>query len=67
MDIVPLWLHKSMVQILIDHKYCVRHLFDFETLLAGQAVLQMSQISRLCVISMCMLTQHVCKLNAYIL
>ena len=40
-----------MVKILIGCKYYVRHLNkkDFEIFLAGQAALQMSQISRSCV------------------
>ena len=42
-----------MVKILIGQKYCVRYLTqkDYEIFLAGQAVLQMSQISRSCVIA----------------
>ena len=50
-DNVLIWLHhrEYIVNILIGHKYYVRHL-DFEIFLADQAVLQMSQISRSCVI-----------------
>ena len=42
-----------MVEILIDCKQCVRHLnrMKVEIFLVGQAVLQMNQISRLCVIT----------------
>ena len=39
-----------MVEILIGCKYCVRHLNE-KILIAGQAVLQMSQISKSCVIA----------------
>ena len=54
MDTVFVWLphRKSIVKNLIVHKYYVRHLNkNFETFLVGQAVLQMSQISRLCIIT----------------
>ena len=55
LDTVLIWLphRKCIVKILIDCKYYVKHLKqqDFEIFLAGQAVLQMSQISRLCVIA----------------
>ena len=54
-DIVFIWLslRKCIVKILIGHKYYVKHLNnqDFEIFLVGQAVLQMSQISRSCVIA----------------
>ena len=43
MDTVLLWLHhrKCLVDILIDHKYCIKRFEqkDFEIFLAGQAVL----------------------------
>ena len=55
MDAVLIWLphRKCIVKILIDRKYYVKHLKqkDFDIFLAGQAVLQMSQISRLCVVA----------------
>ena len=52
MDIVLIWLphRKCVVKILIGCKYYVRQK-DFEIFLVGQAVLQMSQISRSCVIA----------------
>ena len=52
MNNVLLWLshRKCMVEILIGCKYCVRHLNE-KILIAGQAVLQMSQISKSCVIA----------------
>ena len=52
MDTVLIWLphRKCIVNILIGHKYYVRHLNN-EIFLAGQAVLQMSQISRSSVIA----------------
>ena len=53
MDTVLIWLphRKYIVKILIGHKYCQTfEQQDFEIVLAGQAVLQMSQISRSCVI-----------------
>ena len=40
------------MKILIDHKYCQTfEQQDFEIFLVDQAVLQMSQIPRLCVIA----------------
>ena len=54
MDTALIWLphRKCIVKILFGHKYYVKHLNkDFEIFLAGQAVLQMSQISRSCVIA----------------
>ena len=55
MDTVLIWLpyRKSIVKILIGRKYYVKHFEqkDFEIFLAGQAVLQMSQILSLCVIA----------------
>ena len=48
MDAVLIWLphRKCIVKILIGCKY-----YDFEIFLADQAVLQLSQISRSCVIA----------------
>ena len=54
MDIVLIWLshRKCIVKILIGRKYCQTfEQEDFEIFLAGQAILQMSQISRSCVIA----------------
>ena len=54
MDTVRVWLlhRKCIVKILIGCKYCqIFEQKDLEIFLAGQAVLQMSQISRLCVIA----------------
>ena len=55
MDTALIWLPymKCIVKILIGHKHYVKHLNkkDFEIFLAGQAELQMSQISRSCVIT----------------
>ena len=47
-----LWLphRKCVVKILIDGKYYVRHLNE-KILIAGRAVLQVCQISRLCAIA----------------
>ena len=52
MDTVFIWLphRKCIVKILISHKYYFEQK-DFEIFLAGQAVLQMSQISGSCVIA----------------
>ena len=52
MDTVLIWLpHREyIVKILIGRKYYVEQK-DFETFLVGQAVLQMNQISRSCVIA----------------
>ena len=53
MDTVLIWLlhRKCIVKILIGCKYCQTfEQQDFEIFLAGQAVLQMNQISRSCVI-----------------
>ena len=54
MDTVLIWLphRKCIVKILIGRKYCQTfEQKDFKTFLADQAVLQMSQISRSCVIA----------------
>ena len=54
MDTVLICLpnRKCIVKILIGCKYCQTfEQNDFEIFLAGQAVLQMSQISRSCVIA----------------
>ena len=58
------------MKVLIGHKYCVRHLNekDFEIFLVGQAVLQMSQISRLRVIASVSYEMFLrIQLNVYIL
>ena len=56
MDAVLLWLpkEKCMAKSPVGHKYYICLTFqqkDLKILLAGQAALQMSQISRLCVIT----------------
>ena len=52
MDTVLIWLphRKCIVKILIGRK-CYLKQKDFEVFLAGQTVLQMSQISKSCVIA----------------
>ena len=52
MDTVLIWLphRKCIVKTLIGRKYYVKHLNN-KIFLADQAVLQMSQISRSCVIA----------------